>query len=74
MGMLWAKRISNPTIRKTDYEAETNYNHKSRDDKIYDDLDEAVNLVLFAFEHASPGDIFVQKSPAATIRTLAEFY
>ena len=31
------KRISNPTIRKTDYEAETNYNHKSRDDKIYDD-------------------------------------
>ncbi len=35
-------------------------------------LDEAVNLVLFAFEHASPGDIFVQKSPAATIRTLAE--
>ena len=35
-------------------------------------LDEAVNLVLFAFKHASPGDIFVQKSPAATIRTLAE--
>ena len=35
-------------------------------------LDEAVNLVLFAFEHASPGDIFVQ-SPAATIRTLVEF-
>lgn len=35
-------------------------------------LDEAVELVLFAFEHANNGDIFVQKSPAATIETLAK--
>lgn len=35
-------------------------------------LDEAVDLVLFAFEHANGGDIFVQKSPACTIQTLAE--
>lgn len=35
-------------------------------------LDEAVELVLFAFEHGAPGDIFVQKAPACTIRTLAE--
>lgn len=34
-------------------------------------LDEAVALVVFAFEHAEPGDLFVQKSPAATIGTLA---
>ena len=34
-------------------------------------LDESVELVLFAFKNATPGDIFVQKSPAATIRTLA---
>ena len=34
-------------------------------------LDDAVNLVLYAFEHGSNGDIFVQKSPAATIETLA---
>jgi UDP-N-acetylglucosamine 4,6-dehydratase len=34
-------------------------------------LDEAVDLVLFAFEHANQGDLFVQKSPAATIETLA---
>lgn len=34
-------------------------------------LEESVKLVLFAFEHAEPGDIFVQKSPAATILTLA---
>ncbi len=34
-------------------------------------LDDAVDLVLFAFEHAQPGDIFVQKAPAATIETLA---
>ena len=34
-------------------------------------LDDAVDLVLFAFEHGSPGDIFVQKAPAATIETLA---
>lgn len=35
-------------------------------------LDDAVNLVLFAFEHAEPGDLFVQKAPAATIGTLAQ--
>jgi UDP-N-acetylglucosamine 4,6-dehydratase len=35
-------------------------------------LEEAVDLVLYAFEHACPGDLFVQKSPAATIATLAE--
>lgn len=34
-------------------------------------LDEAVDLVLYAFEHGQPGEIFVQKSPAATIHTLA---
>jgi UDP-N-acetylglucosamine 4,6-dehydratase len=34
-------------------------------------LDDSVNLVLFAFKNANPGDIFVQKSPAATILTLA---
>lgn len=34
-------------------------------------LDSAVELVLYAFEHGRPGDIFVQKAPAATITTLA---
>ena len=34
-------------------------------------LDDAVDLVLYAFEHGHPGDIFVQKAPAATIGTLA---
>ncbi|RYX87935.1 NAD-dependent epimerase/dehydratase family protein [bacterium] len=34
-------------------------------------LDDSVTLVNFAFENASPGDIFVQKSPATTILTLA---
>lgn len=34
-------------------------------------LDEAVGLVLFAFRNAKPGDLFVQKAPAATIKTLA---
>lgn len=34
-------------------------------------LDDAVDLVIYAFENANPGDIFVQKSPAATIETLA---
>jgi UDP-N-acetylglucosamine 4,6-dehydratase len=33
-------------------------------------LDDAVDLVLYAFKNGSPGDIFVQKSPAATINTL----
>ena len=35
-------------------------------------LDDAVDLVLFAFQHGLPGEIFVQKSPAATIATLAQ--
>ena len=35
-------------------------------------LDEAVDLVLFAFEHGQSGDILVQKAPACTIRTQAE--
>lgn len=34
-------------------------------------LDDAVDLVLYAFEHGQPGEIFVQKAPAATIETLA---
>ena len=35
-------------------------------------LDEAVDLVLFAFEHGNNGDILVQKAPACTIQTQAE--
>ena len=35
-------------------------------------LDDAVELVLYAFNHGRQGDIFVQKSPAATIQTLAQ--
>jgi len=34
-------------------------------------LDDAVDLVLYAFKHGKNGDIFVQKAPAATIETLA---
>ena len=34
-------------------------------------LTDSVDLVLYAFEHAQPGDIFVQKAPAATIANLA---
>ena len=35
-------------------------------------LEDSVELVLFAFNHAKPGDIFVQKSPASTIMDLAQ--
>ena len=35
-------------------------------------LDESVDLVMYAFEHANSGDIFVQKAPASTIQDLAE--
>lgn len=35
-------------------------------------LDGAVDLVIFAFQHGRPGDIFVQKAPAVTIETLAK--
>jgi UDP-N-acetylglucosamine 4,6-dehydratase/5-epimerase len=34
-------------------------------------LEDAVDLVLYAFQNGTPGDIFVQKSPAATVATLA---
>lgn len=35
-------------------------------------LDDAVDLVLYAFEHGGNGDIFVQKAPAATVQVLAQ--
>jgi len=35
-------------------------------------LDDAVDLVLYAFDNGKPGDILVQKAPAATIDTLAK--
>jgi UDP-N-acetylglucosamine 4,6-dehydratase len=35
-------------------------------------LDDAVDLVLYAFEHGSNGDIFVQKAPAATVQVLTQ--
>jgi len=35
-------------------------------------LEDAVDLVLYAFEHGQPGEVFVQKAPAATIEVLAK--
>ena len=35
-------------------------------------LDDAVDLVLFAFKNGKPGDIFVQKAPAATVATMTQ--
>ena len=35
-------------------------------------LDDAVDLVIYAFEHGEQGDLFVQKAPAATIEVLAQ--
>jgi UDP-glucose 4-epimerase len=35
-------------------------------------LEDAVDLVLYAFEHGKNGDLFVQKSPAATLQVLAQ--
>jgi UDP-N-acetylglucosamine 4,6-dehydratase len=35
-------------------------------------LADAVDLVLYAFEHGNNGDLFVQKAPAATVETLAK--
>ena len=35
-------------------------------------LDDAIDLVLYAFEHAQPGDLMIKKSPASTIGELAE--
>jgi UDP-N-acetylglucosamine 4,6-dehydratase len=35
-------------------------------------LDDAVELVLYAFQHGTNGDIFVQKAPAATVAVLAQ--
>jgi Predicted nucleoside-diphosphate sugar epimerases len=35
-------------------------------------LEDAVDLVIYAFQHGKQGDLFVQKAPAATIETLAK--
>jgi UDP-glucose 4-epimerase len=37
-------------------------------------IDDAVELVLYAFQNGQPGDIFVQKSPASTVETLAQAF
>ena len=37
----------------------------------FDVINDAVKLVLFAFENGKPGDIFVNKAPASSIKTLA---
>ena len=42
----------------------------TKDDEI--DINDAVDLVLYAFENGEQGDLFVQKAPAATIETLAK--
>jgi UDP-glucose 4-epimerase len=34
-------------------------------------IDDAIDLVIYAFQNGNPGDIFVEKAPAATIETLA---
>ena len=34
-------------------------------------IDDAIDLVVYAFKYGKPGDVFVQKAPAATIETLA---
>ena len=34
-------------------------------------LEDSVDLVLYAFEHAQQGDLFVQKAPASTVADLA---
>ena len=39
--------------------------------KLYD-IDEALDLVIYAFEHGNQGDLFVQKAPSVTIDTLAK--
>ena len=35
-------------------------------------LEDAINLVLYAFKHGKPGEIYVQKAPAANLKTLAD--
>ena len=46
---------------------------KTRSDRITTmTLDDAVDLVLFAFKNGKPGDILVQKAPAVTIKTLVD--
>ena len=40
--------------------------------RILMNLDEAVDLVMFAFQHANPGDLFIQKADACTIGDLAK--
>lgn len=35
-------------------------------------LEDSVDLVLYAFEHANPGDVFIQKAPASTLKDLAQ--
>ena len=65
-------RLCNPALRRTDKSRQTVDHNRARHDALHHELEEAVELVVFAFEHAANGDIMVQKAPACTIAVLAE--
>ena len=65
---LLSSRCSSTSIRKGEPLTVTDPNMT----RFLMNLDEAVDLVQFAFEHANPGDLFIQKAPASTIGDLAE--
>ena len=52
--------------------AKSRYSGEPKMTRFIMSLEEAVDLVLFAFEHGQNGDILVQKAPACTIQTQAE--
>jgi UDP-N-acetylglucosamine 4,6-dehydratase/5-epimerase len=77
MGM--TKALMEKLVRSDDYSSNsisviTRYSHVTITDPIMTrfmmSLDESVDLVLFALANGSDGDLFVQKSPAATVETI----
>ena len=67
-GITW---FSNSFIYRSGKTWKADNSNRSKYDKIYDEFRQAVDLVLFAFKNGKNGDLFIQKSPAATIEVLA---
>jgi UDP-N-acetylglucosamine 4,6-dehydratase len=64
-------RLGDSAVRRAGAGGQADHHHRPGMTRFMMTLADAVDLVLYAFEHGNNGDIFVQKAPAATIETLA---
>ncbi len=65
-------RQRHPAVHRPHPERGASHGHRPQHDPLPHEPGRGRDLVQFAFEHANPGDLFIQKAPASTIGDLAE--